>query len=385
MRVLALASHPIQYQAPIFRELHTALTDGFEVWFKQTAMGNGAIDPEFGIPVRWDTPVLSGYAYTQLAVTDLERTLSAHNSRDRPAVLLLMLSYTDPLAWHALALANSAGIPVVWRFEGTDLDFGRSRLKVVARSLVLRALYQRVSCFLSIGSACDAHLLNHGVSPQRIVRSPYNVDDELFESMCGKLSGKREELRTRLGIKSHDFVFVMVGKLIDRKNPMLVLRSLYRCDDPQLKLIVVGTGPLEEEVRTYSRNLHAGQVLAVGFANQTELGQYYAAADGAILPSKFETWGLTINEAQHFALPVVVSSNVGCRFDLVKPGQTGCVFADGDAQDLCRAMLLLSQNRSRARTMGMSGHSLVQQFSTQAAVAGVLLGLDVAVTLPSVI
>jgi len=64
---------------------------------------------------------------------------------------------------------------------------------------------------------------------------------------------------------------------------------------------------------------------AMGFVNQTGLGQVYAIADCLVLPSdSAETWGLVVNEALATGLPVVVSDAVGCVPDLLRDGTPLC-------------------------------------------------------------
>lgn len=371
--LLVIADHPIQYQGPVFRQLAQRLDGHLTVLFKNVQMGNGAIDPDFGIPVKWDTPVLSGYRFSSL--DDAAKPLHDVVRNLRPWAMLLTLSYTDPVAWEAIIAARKFSIPVIWRFEGNDRDNGRSKLKSLVRSRALTILYREVSAFLSIGEACDQHLLNHGVQRERIFRSPYNVDDQLFESMRIANAGERETARASLGIQESDFVFIVVGKLIARKNPQVVIRALRRIPEKWIRVMFVGTGPLEAELREEAEKSCQGRVIFGGFANQTALGRLYAAVDGALLPSRFETWGLVVNEAQHFSLPVVVSSNVGSHPDLITDGETGWVFSDNDASDLASKLRLVATDKMAAKRMGESGYCRIQNYTTASATAGIMEAL----------
>ncbi len=61
-----------------------------------------------------------------------------------------------------------------------------------------------------------------------------------------------------------------------------------------------------------------------GFINQSVIPKYYAIGDAFVMCSQEgETWGLSVNEAMNFALPIVVSDMVGCSEDLVEEGQNG--------------------------------------------------------------
>lgn len=117
------------------------------------------------------------------------------------------------------------------------------------------------------------------------------------------------------------------GKLIPRKEPLLFLRALGKLNNHKsLRVIILGEGPLKMQTVNMAEELLPGKVLFPGFINQSELGRYYVSSDLFVLPSNHETWGLVVNEAMQFGLPVVVSKNTGCHSDLVNFGKTGFVF-----------------------------------------------------------
>jgi glycosyltransferase involved in cell wall biosynthesis len=87
---------------------------------------------------------------------------------------------------------------------------------------------------------------------------------------------------------------------------------------------------------------------------------YYAAADAFVMPSDYgETWGLAVNEAMNFGLPIIASDRTGCHADLVKPGVNGYVFETGDVAALRGFMLTMLQADTKA--MGEASLILVNQ------------------------
>src|SRR5262249_19388302 len=84
--------------------------------------------------------------------------------------------------------------------------------------------------------------------------------------------------------------------------------------------------------------------------NQTQMSQWFHAADIFVLPSRrAETWGLVVNEALHHGLPCIVSDAVGCAPDLITPGLTGEVFESGSGPSLANAF-----GRARSREARLS-------------------------------
>ena len=97
----------------------------------------------------------------------------------------------------------------------------------------------------------------------------------------------------------------------------------------------------------------------VGFKNQTELPQYYAISDIFVLPSGLgETWGLVVNEAMCFSLPIIVSDLVGCGPDLVKHGENGYIFKTGNIEELAEYLQeLINHNPNNANVCEYSEYA----------------------------
>ena len=98
-------------------------------------------------------------------------------------------------------------------------------------------------------------------------------------------------------------------------------------------MLFLGSGGLQDGLQTLARKTPATTAHFLGFQNQTQLSQYYHAADMLVLPSLFsETWGLVVNDALHHGLPCIVSDAVGCAPDLIENGVTGAVFENGSEE-----------------------------------------------------
>jgi glycosyltransferase involved in cell wall biosynthesis len=90
------------------------------------------------------------------------------------------------------------------------------------------------------------------------------------------------------------------------------------------------------------------------------------------LASREEPWGLVVNEAMCHGLPVVVSSQVGARFDLVRPGVNGGVFRVGDASALDRELRSLVESRERRERCGAASQEIVSGWDIERTVEGVV-------------
>ena len=95
-----------------------------------------------------------------------------------------------------------------------------------------------------------------------------------------------------------------------------------------------------------------------------------------MLPSTFESWGLVMNEAMAAGTPVVVSTAVGAREDLVLEGATGMIFATGDVRALAACLRDLVEDPDRRIALGRAGREHIQGWSMDVYVSSVLRALD---------
>lgn len=158
--------------------------------------------------------------------------------------------------------------------------------------------------------------------------SPINNDK--YRNNYLKFRRKRDLIRKKLGISPDERAILYVGRFVKEKNLTGLLTAaekLRTTGEFPFKILLVGGGDLEKSLEQ-GINL-AGlekQVRLVPFQDFNRLSMFYTAADLFVLPSVFEPWGLVVNEAMNFNLPVVVSDRVGCANSLVMDGYNGFVY-----------------------------------------------------------
>lgn len=365
-RVLAVASHPIQYQAPWFRALAAAPGIDFSVLFIQQpdaqSQGKG-----FGVAFTWDVPLLEGYSWQVAEGVSGPGVLQGFfGARLADPVALLRTRAPDVLlltGWHVwpllqlLRAARRLGIPVVMRGESNAL-----RARPLAARVLHRRLLAACDAFLPIGEASRAFYRNYGIAPERLFDAPYFVDNVRFMSAAESLAGQRAALRTRWSIPETAVCFLFAGKLEPKKRILDLLAALEMARAKArapLHVLVVGTGELQDEARTFAQT-RSLPVTFAGFLNQSEMPCAYVACDALALPSDFgETWGLVVNEAMACSRAAIVSDRVGCGPDLVHPGSTGLVFRFGDVEALARELARAANHPESLAEMGANARARV--------------------------
>jgi glycosyltransferase involved in cell wall biosynthesis len=145
-------------------------------------------------------------------------------------------------------------------------------------------------------------------------------------------------------------------------------------------LLIVGSGPLESNLRRLVDRDRVPDVVFAGFLNQTSVAKAYACADAfALVSREHETWGLVVNEAMNFGLPVVVSDAVGCGPDLVVEGRTGFVVGRDDSHALADVLEGLVADAGLRSRLGSEGLARIEAWNPERAAEGVVEAVAAAV------
>jgi glycosyltransferase involved in cell wall biosynthesis len=131
-------------------------------------------------------------------------------------------------------------------------------------------------------------------------------------------------------------VFLFCGQMIARKGVDLLLSAFARL--PEGRLLLVGR---EAELSLLLKGLPEAtcqRIEYAGFQPPDELPGLFARADVFVLPSRYDGWGVVVNQAIGAGLPVICSDQVGAGYDLVEEGVNGTKFRAGDEASLHDAL-----------------------------------------------
>jgi glycosyltransferase involved in cell wall biosynthesis len=192
--------------------------------------------------------------------------------------------------------------------------------------------------FAAVGSHARRHFEHYSGRPTDVLDAPYCVDEFVLKPLADRRAELRRMFRDRVGARPEEFLFVYVGRLAAVKRVDWALAAVHRFQRHRAaKLVLVGSGPEQQRIERAFAATSRNRVL-LGFQGRVGVAAALAGADALLLPSLFETWGVVVNEALVFGLPVVASSGVAAALDLVVPGKTGVVFARDDQAALDSAL-----------------------------------------------
>lgn len=353
-RLAVVATHPIQYYAPLFRTLAARRRLELRVFYGwRGASHAAAYDAGFDRSIQWDIPLLEGYDYVFVPNDSdkpgTESFLGIDGKSLVPSIQewapTSVLIYGWRHASHLRALRFFHGrIPVLFRGDSTLVD-ERPGMKRLLRRGILKWVYRHVDVALYVGIRNREYFAKHGLQESQLTWAPHSVENERFIDTHGEYQAEASAWRLKLGISEESIVVLFAGKLERKKAPEILLERFLARHGANEHLVFAGTGPLEETLRERSRD--DPRIHFLGFQNQSRMPVVYRLGDVFVLPSRGpgETWGLAVNEAMASGRPVIVSDHVGCAPDLVGDGKTGVVFSNDRAGSLDRALSRLLDSR----------------------------------------
>ena len=174
----------------------------------------------------------------------------------------------------------------------------------------------------------------------------------------------------RSGVPENPYLLA-VARFAPEKNLLALLNAFasVRRDFPEAEawdLVLCGDGPDAAAIEAAIEDLGLLSAVSLpGFLGVDELAKFYAFADGFVLPSLSEPWGLVANEAAASEVPLLISERAGCAETLVPdpPGTTGYRFDPSKPDSIADAISrLIRLSRPDRAAMGRRARRVVSDW-----------------------
>lgn len=359
-RVLVVASHPVQYMAPLLRRMARHPRLDLRVAYCSLRGAEAAVDPDFGTEVKWDIPLLDGYEWTHVPNKGPER--ESFWGMNNPGLKELILGgkfdavvcftgYVRASFWIARRAAKKARAAFIFGTDASSLEPRDGKAwKIAFKKIVWPRLFGLADQVIVPSTASEAMMRSLGIPDERITLTPYSVDNDWWMTQAEKVDRKEE--REKLGLRDADVAILFCAKLQPWKRPMDLLRAYAEAQTENSRIIFAGDGPLREGLREEAARLGiSDQVLFPGFVNQSALPALYKMVDLMVLPSTYEPFAVVVNEAMCCGCPAMVSDRVGAARDLVEPVAPDLVFPAGNVQLLAEKLAWVLRNPEKLREL----------------------------------
>jgi len=262
-------------------------------------------------------------------------------------------------------------------------SLAKSTAKLALDKLVSYRIINNASKIIALSQVEAMQLKTIGVPEEKIAIIPNGIDLSEYADLPPKGCFKK-----KFNIKEDEKIILYLARIHKIKGVDILVRAfanvIKKLDD--VRLVVVGPddgylGELETLIKALKME---NNVLITGPLYGRDKLEAYVDADVYVLPSRYETFPMTVLEAYACSKPVI-ASKVGGLEDLAINGETGLLVDLGNTEQLARNILYLLNDDGRAKEMGLRGKQFVKENFAIEKVADRLQCLyrDVALSPPS--
>ena len=251
-------------------------------------------------------------------------------------------------------LMTGKKIPLLCTSHGGDLfalkGKGLQRLK--------RWVMDKSAALTVVSKAMRKTVVAMGIDPDKVEVIPMGVDLKSLFTPDPCVQRKTDEL-------------LFVGRLVEKKGVQFLLEAMPAVlkKHPSIRLILAGSGPMEEELRQQAQRLQiSDRVAFLGMVSQTKLPDLYRTATLAIFPfvvaksGDQEGFGLVQVEAMGCECPII-AGDLPAIHDIITHEENGMIVESGNAQALADAIIrMLADPDLCAKLAGEGRRRVVQKF-----------------------
>lgn len=245
--------------------------------------------------------------------------------------IIVIGMYSSPTGMLAIEYMKARKIPFILSSDGgiEKEDFG-------IKHWMKEHFISAASGWLSTGRLTDEYLVSYGAKKENIFKYPFTSvkKDDILKKPLAR--DKKEVYRKKLDIQEKRIV-LSVGQFIYRKGYDILLKVCSDLDD-DIGVYIVG-GKVTEEYSVMKKKLKLTNVHFIDFMPKKELADYYRAADIFVLPTREDIWGLVINEAMAYGLPVVTTEKCVAGVEMVCEGHNGYIVPVENTDALKKAIV----------------------------------------------
>ncbi|MBZ5701821.1 MAG: glycosyltransferase family 4 protein [Acidobacteriia bacterium] len=373
-RVLAVATHPVQYAAPVVREMARHPQLDLQMAYCSLQGAQAGVDPEFGVNVQWDMPLLEGYPWVLVPNRSWRPGLGRFFGLCNPGLwtllrrgsfdaVILWTGYVCASFWIALLAAKLHGVAVLFGTDATTIEPRNGRpWKRALKKIVWPRLFRLADQVIVPSSGARDLMHSLGIPQDRVTLTPYSVDNDWWMQQSAKVD--RLAVRAAWGATPANPVVLFCAKLQPWKRPSDLLRAFAGAALADVILVFAGEGPLRAQLEAETAALGLrDRVRFLGFVNQSQLPAIYTAADIMVLPSEYDAFAVVVNEAMCCGCPVITSDRVGAARDLVLPVRPEFVYPCGDVDALAHLLKTALADRASLERFGRAALARMRTWS----------------------
>jgi len=225
----------------------------------------------------------------------------------------------------------------------------------------MRASRSTINKIIAVSNATKENLTAKAGIKENKIQVLYNFVD-LNKYNKKNITWSIEEERKKLGIGKDELVIGFVGRLAKVKGCEYLIRSLPYLYFPY-KVIIAGNGSEKNNLNELAKSLKVdNRIIFLGY--REDVVYIYHLLDVLVVPSIFESFGLSIVEAQCMFIPVIATDAIALN-ELIKNKENGLLFELKNPIDLSEKIKLLYRDKELRSKLVKSGLESVKKFDLE--------------------
>lgn len=173
----------------------------------------------------------------------------------------------------------------------------------------------------------------------------------------------------------NDFTFISVGQPIPRKGFDILMKAYNKSGlNNKTKLLIIGGKPYDELI-ALKRELKLTSVEFIEAIPKNQLAKYYAASDAFVFTTRKDIWGLVVNEALSFGLPLISSDNCVAAKHFNINEDVGMLVKNKDIEGYATAMKEIYSNANLRRELSASAFEKINFYTIEQSATDIVSAL----------
>ncbi|MDY6934521.1 MAG: glycosyltransferase [Spirochaetota bacterium] len=373
-KVILLTNIIAPYRVPLYNVISQDKNIDFLVYFfaEREKFRSWEIDDK---EIKFNYEILKGYQLSffgsDLFTYHFNPSIIYKLIKQKPDIIIGMYSsFADHMGWLYSKFRRKTK-NIIWL---SNTVFERS-LKRKIFTFVKKIIIKTSDAFIAYGTKAKEYGIELGAHEESIFYAFNSIDNDKYFKIKQNLN--KEDIRKKYKL-TNNIIICFCGRLVPLKGVDYLIEAYQILQEKHrdISLAIIGDGPLLNELKSKCINEKIEGVLFFGNRSTEEICEILYASSIFVLPSWREVWGLVLNEAMIFELPIISTDKVGGSYDLIKNGLNGFIVESKSSVAIAEKINIIISNKGLITKMGKESLKLIKHINIENEAMGIINSIN---------
>ncbi len=294
--------------------------------------------------------------------------------KQKPSVILVTANPRNTTCWRMAKLCRELGIHLIAWSKISSF----SSIPAPILRMVKRRFYPRYDQFVVYGNSARAEAGALGFPDDKIYVAHNTIDTSRIFADGEAIVEQGMRLRSQLGlgVESGKKILLMIARMDGVKRHQDVLDAWPRLHllDPELNLVMIGGGPMLDQVRSEANKVDSEHIHVLGRVPEGEDYAWLGACDINIQPGAV---GLAINQSMAFGIPTICADEPGPDSEIIRHNETGWRYPPGDIDAMVNTVKQVLNDPEETKKIAEAAR---ESMRTEVTIDNMVQAIDAAIT-----